>query len=258
MRLLIVSVLFSITVSACGQQPPSGIDLMIEAVRWQGLNPTLITTGYAEIEMIAREGPSSQKSIQTDADKIAKELRKAYAGATNVRLKENVERAIQQLPHTLKITRNERRSRFRVLFDGNDFSGRRRFFVSNFNPLTETWSQPYEALRRDGNKRGGENVLWNPSARLVMIGHTDVALPEFHEFGRVCGPAAKMLTAALLQGSDPSAFEFSAENIERVKRKFDQILQETGGELYKLAGEIEYDDGAIEVDPIGWTANRVD
>ena len=41
------------------QETPTGIDLFIEACRWQGLDPAMIRTGYAEFEM---EGTTPQKA----------------------------------------------------------------------------------------------------------------------------------------------------------------------------------------------------
>jgi len=228
-----------------GQQPRSGIDLMIEALHSQGLNPALIRSGYAEIEMVARASPPSQESIQKEADAIAENLKRAYANVTDKKAKASVERAIRSLPGTLTNMKTERRSRFRILFDGNDFSGRRKFSVSNFNSETKQWDKPVEALRRYAGKGGGENVMWQTSATLATISNKDLALPEFQEFGRVCGPASRMLTAALLKGTDPSAFDFPAENVELVKKQFTEISRQTGGTLYELAGQVQYDGGAM-------------
>ncbi|NQT14320.1 MAG: DUF1573 domain-containing protein [Planctomycetes bacterium] len=226
----------------------TGIDLFIEACRWQGLNPAMIRTGYAEFETVVTTPSKSEKEIQEEVEERSKGLREFFATRTEEGAQADLERVMEELPKAVRArSSGRRRSRIKVLFGGNDITfGKRRFEVVNFDPAAEVWEQPLTAIRRNATKQGGDNVLWDESAFMATISNGTVGgIAEFQAFGRMQGMVSKLTTVALLGGTDTEVFEFPQQAIEAFKGELARRESEGQLSLYQLAGQAEYDGGAI-------------
>jgi arsenate reductase-like glutaredoxin family protein len=150
----------------------TGVDLFIEACRWQGLNPAMIRTGYAEFEMEVTTRPPSDAEIQKEIDEVRESFRKMIAKQSkNQKEQSRLQDALKTIPDAVRSQRTgSRRSRVRVLFDGNDVTfGKRRSELIKFSPAVKKWNQPLIALRRGLTKEGEDNVLWDASASLATV-----------------------------------------------------------------------------------------
>jgi hypothetical protein len=111
------------------EKPATGIDLFIEACRWQGLNPAMISTGYAEFEATVTKPPPSESEIQKEIEKHCDGVRQLLGKQTDEKLRSHLETVLQNIPKVVRArSTGTRRSRIKVLFDGNDVTfGKRRF-----------------------------------------------------------------------------------------------------------------------------------
>ncbi len=245
---LCVGVVVQMPLSTKGaEEAATGVDLFVEACRWQGLNPAMIRTGSVELELLVTTPQKSTKEIQEEVDQRSKELHEFIQMQEGEEIRSDLEGALKKLPDVVR-ARNTgaRRSLIKVLFGGNDSTfGKRRCEVINYNPAAEGWDKPLLGLRRGLTKDGEDTALWDEGAFMATVSRTGILVPEFQAFGRMQGFASKVATMALLGGTDSELFEFQQSDIEAFKAGIVRMKIEGKADLYRSAGEEEYDEGAM-------------
>jgi hypothetical protein len=223
-----------------------GIDLFIEACHWQGTNPAMIRTGYAEFEVAVTTTLPTDADIRAEIDSRCQGIREAIATQPDPKIRAVYETALTKIPELVRVRRTgKKQSRIKVLFAGNSPSGKRRYDVANYDPAIGGWERPVFALRRDASKEGGDNAMYDESALMATLGKTTYGVVEFQAFGRMQGTPSRFATAALLQNSDPDLFKFSHGAVEKFKADVAQLARPGTIDPYQLAGKTTYERGAV-------------
>jgi hypothetical protein len=243
----LVCSLLAATATAKDADKPTGIDLFIEACHSQGLNPAMIRTGYAELEVTTTKLELSEANLQKQVDAAAKSYREAMKKMPDEKSHAQIEQTIKNLPNVIRINNAERRSRVKMLFDGNDVElGRRRMEESFFEPVfTRKWTKPGIALRNGLSKSGEDSISWQPSQNMAVVSRDGSYSIEFQAFGRMQGLPSRLITVTLLSGTDMLRFEFLSENVAKVKAQYSAMAGEGNIKPFDLTGETKYDGNAV-------------
>ena len=180
-----------------------GVDLFIAACQWQGGNPTMIYTGYVEYETTITKLPPSEDELRKSVQEHTENLRKLNANSPD-KIRAKVEESIAQLPDSLRIQLSQNsRSRVKLLFGGNDATGKRLAHMEYFDWETKEWQRHAAAGLCSRTEEGSwASVLWDREATQAVINSNPGGADEVTSFGRIQGLPAQMATAALLGGPD--------------------------------------------------------
>ena len=248
-KFLFLIMLVSVEVNCHAVEPQSGFDLFVEACRWQGANPAVIRSGYAEFVLLVKTPSKTKKETQNEIDQIVNDSKKTLKEITDERLRKRIEETISLVPEAIQARNSgERKSRVKILFDGNYYSGPKRFEVVNFDPVKKEWGKLQVAIRKDANKQGGNNVLWDAAISQATLTKDNFGTDEFYAFGRLQGPAAKVTTLALQIGLDenaPDRFAFLPSSVTALKNAMQENIDDGAILPYQLSGEVEYEPGSF-------------
>lgn len=217
-----------------------GIDLFIQACQHQGLNPVMIKTGYAEMEVEMTAPP--------------------YRSVSD--------------PNPPKDELQTERWRHRILFSGNDDAVQCLRIESHlylddnnkWDPEQEDgWVRSRLAIERSWNRNDAEVVDWGYDANFMGVGKTRIAWPSFQQFGRIqsgfqSGPVVAA-TLTLLEMRNPEKFIFTEKGKKSLRDAF-LMAEKSGAKGYHTVKEESYDEGIAKAkvveshNPKGQVVNR--
>ena len=214
-----------------------GVDLFVRACQFQGHNPAMIYSGYANIEMETITKPPTQseieREIQWQIDRLSKS---GYA-----RLDE--EQAIKDI-RRVEESRFHKRIRASILFSGNESDhGKRRLEMSTYEPLLEVWEKPVVSLTGQYQKSTA-SVLSVSGVQQVNILDRELGLADFHVFGRMRGMPSRLASVAMLDGTSPDRFVFTENGIQKFKNEVAVRAKAVGG-TFLIESHVEYDENAV-------------
>lgn len=244
--LTIFAVAFASTIAAQEGQSREAIDVFVEACQWRGGNPGMIWSGYIEYDQVVTTPPMTDASMEREIDQRVKNFQAAIDAQKDPKMKSEMQKILARIPDAVRTqVGNERRSRVKVLFDGNDISGKRKFEVVNYNQAMKQWDKQMVAIRRGASKEGGDNVLWDPDSSMATVSHVDLNVEDPHHFGRIRGTPARLATVALLNGMPADGTEFSKESISQFKGNSAVAAVAAGIKMLVVDPNLEYEEGGI-------------
>ncbi len=224
----------------------NGLDLFVNACQFSGANPQIIWSGHAEYELQVSTPKKSDAEIK---DEIAQKVGSLQAVADSQKDRQtraHIESIVKLMPATIS-ARNTgvHRSRIGLLFNGNSFSGKRRYEVANFDLATEKWEKPTVSIRANAQRESGTNALWDESAAMATVSSSNFGAPEFQEFGRIRGPYSRLVIAALTEGGTDSSGELSPDIISKFKRELVKNAKSGASVPFSVVGESKYDGNSV-------------
>jgi hypothetical protein len=214
-------------------QQENDLELLINACRNSGMNPTLIFSGRVEIE-------SSFRPYGTEGE-LQRAIDKRFSDAEKIFSKEKIQRMKESM---LLMEREGIRNRHHVLFKGNEpFQGKRLSEIRSYNPITKQWADVKKISFGHGNPNFPEScefLYWEPISRRASITENFTAVPEFHRFGRIQGRFANEAIDILLSKTSRNKFVFPTKGVDA----FRKFLNDSGFVINNV-GEKKYDDGAV-------------
>ncbi len=204
---------------------PDAFDFAIEMFRRQGANPTLITSGAAEITL-ERFKPINQAEIDQKVDSAVNAVRGQLAKVTDPAERQKLENFLKTYPSDLRKAIPEQlgtdKLLYRLAFDDNRMSGRYYSEMLRFDAQTNRYVPWEVCLRERASKNGANLICYQPPARLALVKNSLQEILLFQLFGRMQGKACALFTAVLLLGGDPDHFVFSEDNLKGAKQRIAQ------------------------------------
>ncbi|MDR1383874.1 MAG: hypothetical protein LBJ67_08535 [Planctomycetaceae bacterium] len=212
-----------------------GIDLFISACQYQGANPTLIHSGYADFELDVFTEPRSPKEIEEQSKKRIVEIDKAKI---NPKFRES---AIESVKNEIE-GQAHKKLIFSILFSGNEWeTGKRRIETSTFEHALKKWDSTSTFLSGQ-YQNTTTSVLGISGVQQVNILDKPLSLTEFHFFGRMRGIPSRYASIAMLNGTDINKFKFTSNGIKRFKDSVANVSKNTtNASVFKIESSVTYD-----------------
>ncbi|NQT13207.1 MAG: DUF1573 domain-containing protein [Planctomycetes bacterium] len=229
---------------------PSGIDLFVELLRYQGRNPDLIRSGYAEFDMRQSGGGPSATEIEEHVSRTVGALRESLKTEQDPGKRASIEDAIETIPPSIRSTMkswDKRRIRYRVLFDGNSRNGKSRVSSEVYDFTLEEWEKPTVVVREDATLADGNNVMFDSASKQAVVTNTNYMVIRFQDFGRMAGPQAQAFTAMLLRDSDSEEFVFSDEAVDRFRATMAELERMGSGQAFVVAEKRDFEGSLVYV-----------
>ena len=220
-----------------------GLELFINACQYQGHNPSMIFSGYAEMTIVSRER-GREFPNQLREEMVADAERRFQGNSRGLKMfMEDFEK------HAYLIRKGgTTQRRIKILFLGNESeSGWRRFESSYKRESDETWTQGIIGFRYgNGKTKGGDAIAVSrdPLVRNTTLGNLFIHVEEFSRFGRMRGEPSIMATLMMLDGTPSERFQFPASGIEKLRNLIREMsARDSSLQLFKIKGEVQYDPG---------------
>ena len=218
----------------------SGLDLFVKACQYQGHNPAMIFSGYAEILITSRVG------VENIPDQM-KEVLIANA-KERIKDKDELKKVLDDIEKQIG-SHNKGDVTFhrkKVLFLGNESeNGWRRFESFSKRGDDGAWMPSITGFRYGNSKTKEKNAIAvsrNPSARNTTLGKDFEYVDEFRKFGRLQGLSSMMATLMMLDGTPPEKFRFPPSGIEKFKNTMREISKNDGSfQFFCVKDEVQYD-----------------
>jgi hypothetical protein len=214
-----------------------GFDLFVKACQYQGHNPSMIFSGYAEV--IATSRSELQISNETK-DFLIKDAKKRIKDAKQLQsVLDGIEKTVKKSQKGDDVIRREKN-----LFLGNESETgwRRSESSAKYKEDDSRWQEAMVMLKH-GNKKSNGICIERAGSRNTRIGYDFLAFKEFSRFGRMQGLPSVMASLVLLDGTPPDKFKFTSNGIKKLKSEIENIgKKDTSFVLLKVTGETFYDD----------------
>jgi hypothetical protein len=213
-----------------------GFDLFVKACQYQGHNPSMILSGYAEITTTSRSEPPISNETK---DFLVKDAKKRITDARQLQtVLDSIEETVTISQKGGDVIRREKN-----LFLGNESeTGWRRSESSAKHKDVSTWPQAMVMLKH-GNKKSNGICIEQTGSRNTRIGYDFLTFTEFSRWGRMQGLPSVMASLVLLDGTPPDKFKFTSNGIKKLKTEIENIQKKDASfVLLKVTGETFYDD----------------
>ena len=220
---------------ACADE--DGLDLFVKACQYQGHNPPMIFSGYAEMQVTSRVVPE-KISDQVKKDFIENAKKRITDSNELKKVLDGIEAEIEYINRG-----NDSLRRKKILFLGNESgSGWRRFefFSKQGNADANIFGFRYG----NGNSIAGNaiSVLRTPLSRNTTLDNHFIYIDEFKKFGRLQGLPSTTATLMLLDGTSPEKFRFPPSGIEKFKNMTREVSEKNSSiQLFTIKEEVLYD-----------------
>ncbi|MDR1925271.1 MAG: hypothetical protein LBQ66_12950 [Planctomycetaceae bacterium] len=181
------------------------------------------------------------KEIEAQAREMTAEIRR-HLGDDHPRIKEytDVPALVESL--TEQYSAAHEPSRFQVMIRTDGVKRRLlSIIVDEKNPQNKTWKRKSVAIEDFYNAKEINSAFL--IQREVFVGSTSSDADTYLNMGRIRGDGIAIVEAFLLQNTDLGKYEFSQENINKLREEAKKQKKKQGVEALVVVGSVSYDDG---------------